>query len=91
MVRALVLLNVLAGYHSRIHAELKKLLPFVDEIIIAFGKPDIYVRVHADSVKDLYELLSVKIANIEGVVTTDTKIIVPEEVIESYVPTTIRP
>lgn len=88
MIKAIVLLNILGGYHSKIHAELKKMLPFVEEIAVTFGKPDMYVHVHADNSKDLYELLTLKIAKIEGVVSTDTKIIVPEEIIESYVPTT---
>lgn len=80
-------MNVIAGTQSRICRELKELAPFVQRAVVAFGRPDIYIEVRAESLEQLYELLHEKLNKIENVVSTDTRILVPEEAINRTTPT----
>ena len=73
MVRALVLLNVNSGNEVTIVEKLKE-LPEVVDTFITFGDHDIACIIHANSPKELGQIVTQRIRRVDGVQKTITLI-----------------
>lgn len=77
-LKAVILIDAIAGSEKEIYQYVcKSIGQKAKDIILTFGKPDLFALVEADSLKDLLSIVDT-ISNHPRVASTDTKIGVPE-------------
>ncbi|HUS51226.1 MAG TPA: Lrp/AsnC ligand binding domain-containing protein [Candidatus Paceibacterota bacterium] len=74
MAQAFVLFNVGSGSEDKVLAEAKK-IKGVQEVYVSYGVYDLLVKIKADSMEELKELVTHKLRNIENVRSTLTLIL----------------
>lgn len=78
-VRAVIAVVVVAGTHEEVSRHIRSVAgPHLKNLVVVFGKPDIFATVEVDSLSQLRDLVST-IGRNSGVAGTDTKIAVPQE------------
>jgi DNA-binding Lrp family transcriptional regulator len=77
MPRAYVLINVETGEEEKVLNQLKS-LGFVEESYVSYGIYDLVVKVKADSMEELKEMVTHKIRSINQVRSTLTLILTEE-------------
>jgi DNA-binding Lrp family transcriptional regulator len=75
MAEAYVLINVRPGAEEKVQGDVKK-TPGVQEVYVSYGVYDLVVKVASDSVDEMKELVTHRLRNIDGVVSTLTLIVV---------------
>ncbi len=74
MAQAFVLFNVGSGSEDKVLNEAKK-IKGVQEVYVSYGVYDLLVKIKADSMEELKELVTHKLRNIENVRSTLTLIL----------------
>ena len=74
MAQAFVLFNVGSGSEDQVLTEAKK-IKGVQEVYVSYGVYDLLVKIKADSMEELKELVTHKLRNIENVRSTLTLIL----------------
>ena len=74
MAQAFVLFNVGSGSEDEVLTEAKK-IKGVQEVYVSYGVYDLLVKIKADSMEELKELVTHKLRNIENVRSTLTLIL----------------
>lgn len=77
MPRAFVLLNVEAGSEDNVLKQLKQ-IGLVEESYVSYGVYDLIIKVKADTMEDLKEVVTYKIRKIDQVRSTLTLIMMEE-------------
>ncbi len=77
MPRAFVLLNVETGSEDNVLKQLKK-IGLVEEAYVSYGVYDLIIKVKADTMEDLKEVVTYKIRKIDQVRSTLTLIMMEE-------------
>ena len=77
MQRALVLFNVVSGSENQVLKDVKK-VEGVEEAYISYGVYDVVVKLRADSMDALKELLSFRLRKINKVKSTLSLILIEE-------------
>ncbi len=71
MNEAYVLINVKSGLESTVLSQIKSMVD-VEQASISYGAYDLVVKVKADSMEELKEIVTYKIRKIDGVLSTLT-------------------
>lgn len=74
MAQAFVLFNVGSGSEDKVLNEAKK-IKGVEEVYVSYGVYDLLVKIKADSMEELKELVTHKLRNIDNVRSTLTLIL----------------
>jgi len=75
MPKVLVLMNAELGHETNVINELKK-TPNVTEVYAVYGVYDVIVKVEAESMEKLREVIATRLRKISGIKSTLTMIIV---------------
>jgi len=74
LAQAFVLFNVGSGSEDKVLTEAKK-IKGVEEVYVSYGVYDLLVKIKADSMEELKELVTHKLRNIDNVRSTLTLIL----------------
>ena len=78
MAFAYVLINCKLGFENQIIGELVK-IPEVQEVRGTFGDYDIFVKLEAESEKELEEIITKKIRKIPDILSTNSLSVIPSQ------------